>query len=64
MATKLKRLTVYCSAEEKLLLARKLEESGENISNHFRKLEGWKPLTLGPPKGNRNAVKKDTKRRK
>lgn len=64
MTTKLKKITIYCSVEEKTELNQKLKQLNENISNHFRKLEGWQPLRSGAPKGNKNAVKANDKEEK
>jgi hypothetical protein len=55
MKTNLKKLGVYCTEAEKTELEKELKESGESVSNYFRRLRGWVTFKPGAPKGNKNA---------
>ena len=53
MPTKLERVEVLHTPQEKENLRRVLKKTGESISNYYRRLDGLPPLTRGAV-GNKN----------
>lgn len=53
MPTKLERAEILHTPEEKENLRRVLKETGESISNYYRRLDGLPPLNRGAEKGNK-----------